>query len=286
MMDVREVQLVELDMLKAVAELCEKHGLQYTIYCGTLLGAVRHKGFIPWDDDIDVAMPLKDYRKFVKLANELPERFFLQTLNNKKDYFNLWVQVCANGTTFMDRRLATLNTHMGISLDIYPFIGAFRNPRLVRLQQLMLETARYLRSAKVHRFIPGKYPKAERFVRIIPYFLRRLGSDILLKIAMRDPDKSERIGTIDAAPFESKYPKEWWKEMIRLPFEDTEFPAPAAYDKVLTRMYWNYMQLPPEAERKAHINEMTIVDTKRDFREYQRELKQGLIHADESEDKT
>ena len=74
--------------------------------------------------------------------------------------------------------------------------------------------------------------------------------------------------------------------MTRLPFEDTEFPAPAAYDKVLTRMYWNYMQLPPEAERKAHINEMTIVDTKRDFREYQRELKQGLIHADESEDKT
>ena len=91
------IHTVELDMLKAVAHLCEDHGLRYSIYCGTLLGAVRHKGFIPWDDDVDIAMPLKDFRRFKKVVHKLPERFSCVCFDNTPDSIWPWIRIVANG---------------------------------------------------------------------------------------------------------------------------------------------------------------------------------------------
>ncbi|MBQ9250008.1 MAG: LicD family protein [Oscillospiraceae bacterium] len=274
-MDIREIQLVELDMLKAFSALCERHGLRYTIYCGTLLGAVRHGGFIPWDDDVDVAMPLPDYRRFLTLAHELPDRFHVQALDNTREYHFLYAKICADGTTFMPPDMAGLDIHWGISLDIYPFIGAARDPRLEELQRKLLKMARYLRSADWHRFRPGKHPRVEPLLIATPFPIRRVLSDLLLRIAMRDPDKSERIGTLDAVPFSGKFSREEWQKMIRLPFEDTDFPAPAQFDPILRRMYGDYRQLPPEKDRHGHSDDTQeyLIDTKRDYRLYQQDLK-------------
>ena len=109
--ELTEIHKIELEMLKAVTALCDRYSLRYSIYCGTLLGAVRHKGFIPWDDDIDLAMPLEDYRWFLEHADELPEGFSCIHRGNTPDYQWLWAKVAADGTTYMDIDFAEDKDH-------------------------------------------------------------------------------------------------------------------------------------------------------------------------------
>ncbi len=260
-------------MLKAVAELCDKYGIHYTIYCGTLLGAVRHGGFIPWDDDVDIAMPLKDYRKFQMISKELPNRFKCCFYASEPDSFCLWTKIKANGTTSMQVEDAPLDIHWGLFVDIYPIIGAARTNLGVKIQNEMLLLARRLRTGSLYRARKDKNA-IRRVVGLIPFPLRKAVSDLLLQIAMKDPEKCERIGTIDAAPFEGKYAREDWQEMTRLRFEDCEFSAPAKYDKILRRIYGDYMKLPPVEMRHGHIKEdrETIIDPYRDYRDYRLEI--------------
>ena len=270
--DLNAVHSVELDMLKAVAELCDKHGIRYTLYCGTLLGAVRHGGFIPWDDDVDIAMPLKDYRRFQTVSDELPDRFVCCFYENEPDSFCLWTKVKANGTTSMQVEKAVLDIHWGLFLDIYPFIGAAQTKFGVKLQHEMLLLARRLRTGSLYHARNDKNV-IKRTVGYIPFPVRKSISNLLLKLAMKDPEKSERIGTVDDAPFEGKFLKEEWKKMTRMKFEDSEFCATVNYDTILRRMYGDYSKLPPEEQRCGHIEEEgRIIDPHKDYREYRREI--------------
>ena len=272
-LDMEAVHAVELDMLKAVADLCERKGIRYWLYCGTLLGAVRHGGFIPWDDDIDLAMPLKDYRRFLRAADELPDDLECSHLNNTHDHFLLWAKISAKGTTAMPAASAALNIPWGIYIDIYPMIGAFGQGKKLRFQRLLLDTARRLRSADNYRVLrePGI---GKKILGMIPFFIRKGISDLMLRFAMRDPEKSQWVGTLDAADFEGKYARQDWAETTMLQFGDRKFPAPVQYDRLLTRMYGDYMKLPPEDKRTPHLdrNGEMIIDPYRDYHSYQKEL--------------
>ncbi len=271
--DLKDVHAVELELLKAVAALCDRHGLRYYLYCGTLLGAVRHKGFIPWDDDVDLAMPLADYRKFQKVAGELPAPFVCTHYGNTREYYLPWTKVSAEGTTGLDRHRAVLDIPWGLSLDIYPMIGAAESETGLKIQRGLLRAARRLRAVPYYRAC-GDRGLVKRILIHTPFPVLKAVSDLLLRLMMRDPDRSRRVGTIDAAPFEGKYDPADWKEVVRLPFEDSAFTAPAAYDRLLRRMYGDYMQLPPEDQRGAHESKL-ILDPHRDYREYRRELLAG-----------
>ncbi len=123
----------------------KKHGLRYYLSSGTLLGAVRHKGFIPWDNDIDIEMPIEDYRRFLKLAQKsFPSGLFVQTYNTDKEFNELWCQIRKNNTTSLPIKLMKWKLHWGMHIDIFPLFGEYRNSVLAKLQRKLFVVCRTL----------------------------------------------------------------------------------------------------------------------------------------------
>ena len=113
-----------LDLLKNFISICQKNGLTYFLVCGSALGAVKYKGFIPWDDDIDVGMPRKDYDIFVNKAQELlPENIFLQNYRTDKEFPHVFSKLRDSSTTLIEKGVAHLNMHHGIYIDVFPIDG-------------------------------------------------------------------------------------------------------------------------------------------------------------------
>ena len=268
----QEVHAVELDMLKAVDDLCRKHNITYTLYCGTLLGAIRHGGFIPWDDDIDLAMPLEDYKRFLKVAHELPAPYVIQDRYNTKAYFYVWSRVYADGTAYIKKGMKQPgDLHMGIWMDIYPFCGAARTKRRESFQWFLIECATASRTAEFYRATGDATRFRQKLMMHVPYWIRRTAGNLCLRIAMRDPEKCEKKGTLDVARFEGKYKRDDWKQLTTARFEDREYPIPVDYDGMLRIIYGDYMTPPPEDKRIMHRDADWILDVHKDYREYLRE---------------
>lgn len=268
----QELHTAELEMLKAVDDLCRKHHITYTLYCGTLLGAIRHGGFIPWDDDIDLAMPMEDYKHFLKVAAELPAPYVMQNRNTTKSYPYAWSRVYADGTAYVKKGMKQPgDLHMGIWLDIYPFVGAAKTKWGQELQWFLIECSNATRTADLYRGTGDATRFTQKFMMHVPGPIRRAASSLCLWLAMRDPEKCETKGTLDAAKFEGKYKWSDWKEWTTARFEDGEFPIPVNYDGMLRIMYGDYMKLPPKEKRVMHRDENWILDLHKDYRDYLKE---------------
>lgn len=273
--DIDEVHRVLLKILKAVVALCEKYNIRYSLYCGTLLGAVRHKGFIPWDHDVDLTMPWEDYQLFLEHADELPAGFICIHRKNVRDFHYIWARVVAEGTTFMNRDLAALDIPGGLFVDIYPMIGTPSTTLGQKLQKRLIYVMRVLQQAPTYPV--RNYPGRAKFIKMAlgncPYVIRQTFINILAPFCLISTDGAEWIGTIDSAPFEGKYRRENWQQMETLLFEDAYFLAPAQYHIILRRMYGNYMKLPPKEARRVYFEkDNMIIDPHRDYRLYRKEL--------------
>ncbi len=118
--ELKLIQFEEKQILKAVHEICVNNNIKYYIYGGTLLGAVRHKGFIPWDDDIDILMYRNDYKKFEKIAKKaLSKDYFLQNNLTDKGYYQIWPKIRRNGTVLENVSEVNLTMHKGVFIDIF-----------------------------------------------------------------------------------------------------------------------------------------------------------------------
>ncbi len=256
----RELQLDELRALRELDRVCRLHGLSYFITAGTLLGAVRHGGFIPWDDDIDVAMTRKDYKKLSKIAKTaLSPGFFWQDGRTDKHYPFAFAKIRIDGTEVCEPLLVGVQMHKGRYIDIFPLDRCPTSPRPARLMFKLHELLSCARVAKDSNGFVCEYKKrsaraAFSLLRLLPRgalsWLRRA------TVAVFGFFSSGRtIATVSGShgyPRES-YDAEWFEKSTALSFEGERYPAPEGYRELLTRMYGDYMTPPPEDEQAGHF---------------------------------
>lgn len=276
--DRREWQLYEASILEKVVNICDEHQIRYFLDSGTLLGAVRHKGFIPWDDDIDIAMPINDFKMFCKIAPKELEKvdLFLQTYKTDPLSKNQWAMVRANGTTSMPISSFEWDIHWGVHIDIFPLVGIYNKPLLKKFQFKLYSInstllARDYQKLGIEDYQPNKKIKMlYRLPRKILHGIVGLNSLFIDKSF----DDSDKIFAKWFAP-ETRYDKEFYSSTVEVSFEGRNYKAPADYVGELTLMYGDYMKLPPVEERIGHemFQGETIRDLRKDFREYQAELK-------------
>lgn len=251
----RQIQLVGLNLLKYFDEVCRSHDLRYFLSGGTLLGAVRHQGFIPWDDDVDVMMPRPDYERLMQLLAEddHPRYRFMMDDGNKYStpYLRLLdthTDVCYDGYT--------IATVPHLFLDIFPIEGLPDDEKQCRqfYKKMRMYDIMY-RAVRKQKFLPNE---RLQLLKVVVRAAARLtgGSAAWCRRFDRAAKKIE-FGTTRYAGVcliahygvREMMPAEVFQGSVPVRFEDGEFPAPVGYDRYLRGLYHDYMQLPPEEKR-------------------------------------
>ncbi len=250
--DVRTVQLRILGNLMAVDKVCREHGLHYYIYDGTMLGAVRHGGFIPWDDDLDIAMPREDYEQFIAHANEwLPQPFEFIAYELDATYPLPFGKVQDASTTLIERpHLPYLG---GLYIDVFPIDGVPENSLLRRLHLVrydVLKKAVYMAYRDPYRH--GHGPSSW-----LPLFCRHvLGQQRLQRMTRRllrkYPFADSRFVCVFDDGFHGVIPKQVLGQPTPVQFEGHEVMGVEHSDAYLTHMYGDYMTPPPHDAQRQH----------------------------------
>ena len=243
-LSLRERQLEYLRILKELDRYCSETRLRYYIGCGTLIGAVRHKGFIPWDDDLDVFMPRPDYLKMV--SNYKSDNYTFHTIYNDKAHPYNFGRLCSNDFfTFIGKRRV-----YSFGIDVYVINGA---PATIKEQEKHKDdTQVFIRRKTKLLVLRNKLAK----MNLWPYknlefpLMNRVLMQAEKQFAKYDYDSSEYIWPYGGGRLNMK--KEYYGNPIRLQFEDGFFWAPEHYHEALTLGYGDYMKLPPEDQRKPY----------------------------------
>ena len=252
-----KVQPVLLDMVKEIFRVCEENDIHCFLYRGTFLGAVRHQGFIPWDDDMDVAMPRKDYEKFCRIAPEkLGSAYCFQNWHTDDAYAHPFGKVRKRGTVYVEAKCRRLPEN-GFYVDIYPLDFGPEDPdarralnrKLLHLYRIKLMKCRYTPWREGDKIIWKKR---------IGYLAYQAASFLVSQkqlvrwyeaIVLAQPESScyYEQSALPRVPF---FDRSWCDAVAPYPFEDTQFPGPRDYDAFLSSLYGNYMELPPEDKRE------------------------------------
>ncbi len=272
-----EIQQRILAIFKEVTAICERNGLRYFAIGGTCLGAVRHQGFIPWDDDLDIAVPLDELPRLLEtLSRELPDWLEVSTPREARHNPHFFIKVMDTRTMMTeDEFLPWKDTYEGVWVDIMPMSGApAEGPeredfirqirRYRRLSRLIKKpiSAQETTRAKLHalavsplRLLPGDYVwnRWRKFLSRYPF------------------DTSPCVGYVwQHRVAELIFPQEWYADFVYLPFEDTQIRCPVGNREFLTQMFGDYMEYPPEEMRNSghHFAEGAI-DFAHSYKEYQ-----------------
>jgi lipopolysaccharide cholinephosphotransferase len=251
--DINEIKKIELNILVHFDEFCKQHGLRYFLAYGTLIGAIRHQGFIPWDDDIDVYMPRPDYNRLIAEYNKLNPNGRFRVVRPIEDLSPFsFVKFVDNHTVKIEGSCDYARGNMGIDIDVFPLDGqpeseeefkAWYN-KLYKIYALHLRSSIETRSTLKRRIL-------------VPLFRIAVGGrKRLLKKAARlhakyPYENSKYVGSVEctANDMNDRYQKEWFSESTEVPFEDYTFPIPKGYDPILRKAFGNYMEPPPEEHR-------------------------------------
>lgn len=255
--DLRQMQLIQLEMLLEVDRICKKTDIQYCIIAGTTLGAVRHKGYIPWDDDADVAMLRSEYERFCKMCEkELDNtRFFLQTHANTPGYRWGYGKVRRVGTEFVRKGQEHMPYQTGVFIDIFPLDNVPENLFVRRIHNMACTVIRKILWSAV-----GAKSDSKAIMRGVYHCLTLVPTnsvfllyDMLMRISNKKQTQLVRILTFPT-PDNGYYGyyRKWYVELADIEFEGYYFPAAIDYEGYLTFKFGNYRELPPIEQRLGH----------------------------------
>lgn len=254
--ELRRVQCIQLELLQEVDRICKKCGIHYNIIAGTLLGAVRHQGFIPWDDDADVAFLRAEYEKFRRACRtELDrERFYFQDHRATEGYRWGYGKLRRKGTVFLRKNQEHMPYEQGVFIDLFPLDGVPDNYLLRSIHNFECFCVRKLLWAKV-----GKIASGSVFLRKWYALLDRVPEKRIFRHYHRLIRRSNRIGgrmvrilMFPTPNSEYGYYRCWYENSRPITFEGVEFRSIADYDSYLSFKFGNYRELPPESQRKVH----------------------------------
>ena len=267
---VQDVQTKILEIMKFIDELCRKNGIVYYIMGGTALGAVRHGGFIPWDDDLDIFMSPEEYSKFKTVFEAAQSTtFVLQEWRTTPDYLE-YAKVRMNGTTFIEEVFQDRNDmHHGIYVDIM-ILHKVPDSKLIQKQVYYYSKFVTLYGLSQRNWKPKSPTQALilRCLKILPCKL--LAKRCYKKIYKYDSRKKDYkyCYWITPAKFRNGlFDKSFFEDPVDVPFEDTVLLGSKKIKQYLEYRYGDYMKLPSEAQQKAAVHAM-IFDTNKDYREY------------------
>lgn len=246
----RRQQLVMLEMLKELDRICRKYEIPYFLYWGTLLGAVRHNGFIPWDDDLDVGLMRNDYLRLMDvLPRELPEHMVLQTNDTDKNYFYFFAKLRHRRSFLDEGDYDRVFKERGIFIDIFPFDTVSPTTQQWRLQSVAYTIFRAGNGNVVSMWLIRALTRVNR---LVTFPLLRLYSRII---------RCKKVTFDYGIPFHKVHEKNDIFPLATHVFEDMETFVPGNSHQVLQTLYGDYMKLPPDLDNVYHhVEKLEIYD--------------------------
>lgn len=276
-MTLRELQMYRFEVLKDIASICDEHGIKYILHYGTLLGAIRHDGYIPWDDDIDIAVPWNDYKRLIHVLNkEFSDKYFAQNIWTDPKFPQFYTQIRVNGTTSMPVAYCAHDMHWGMCIDVFPLVSAEADEKKRVKVEKAINLAKSLLYKEYLDMINSRIRgKRQKLISLIPSRLRHLMVNAILTKFAHEPEENGLV-----SPLQNPRKVYSYSDILiteEHTFEGKMFSIPRGYDNVLKIEYGDYMTLPPEEKRGGHEQALggIINDIHKDYKEYQAELRKA-----------
>lgn len=267
--EIRELQLKLLEIMNDFHNVCEKHGIKYFMIGGTMLGAVRHKGFIPWDDDMDVGIPREDYEKLLKLPkSEWPSNIIIKTVHNSTDLISPYSKIMDKNTTLVEDRLGGIIE--GIYIDIFPLDGAGNSWKCAKIRYwstywklgLLYNNQDHGEKKNILRRLVQRYARSRN--------VTKLYLSLQKSMTKINYDESSIIGNYAGAWGLKEFMRKSIMENPQLyKFENLELYGVNDPNSYLTSLYGDYMKLPVLEKRKSHHN-FLYINLSQPFKEYEK----------------
>lgn len=269
--DIKAVQNKILEITKYFEKFCKKHDIEYYLMGGSALGAIRHKGFIPWDDDLDVFMTYENYVKFIQIAEEYldTEKYYLQK-ENTEEWPLFFTKLRMNGTTYLEEDTKDRVMHKGVYIDIMCLNYVHKNDLIRYIQYLSALTL------TAQTIAVRGYPTTSSIVKKVAMNLSKLlvrgpiKKTLLSLVRVFNENKTNTVGHFfGKAPFfKTSFPISWLGKPRYVEFEDTELPIPEKAEDYLTLRFGDYMKIPDEGAHEEFPTHASFVDLENDYKMY------------------
>ncbi len=262
----RQLQLIELEILTEIDRICRKNKIHYSLTGGTLLGAVRHGGFIPWDDDADISMLRSEYRKFQEACRtDLDEkRFYFQDIEHTAGYRWGYGKLRRKGTVFLRENQESMPYEQGIWVDIFPRDGIPDGKISRKIHTFSCFVVRKIMWSPVGQKTALNTPQ-----KVIYVILAKIPEHVMKKIygmLVRYSNHNKHTKLVRALTFplpnnQKGYVRDWYRGYTQVKFENRKFMVQSSYKEWLVAEFGDYMQLPPVEKRKVHpVTQLKLIN--------------------------